>query len=143
MREIKFRAWDTEKSEYYKPIHEAYKGNLSELLVGFSGQLVEHNMKGIAHESMFPDRYILEQFTGLMDKNGTEIYEGDRISDGNSEHVVEYLSERFEVSHGLGTIGGGFDFGDCWDIKKIEVIGNIHQTKNQSLGKDFFKLLND
>ncbi len=60
MREIKFRAWDTRENKMLSPrtIQEIMVGKISEWLV-----------RG----------YILEQFTGLTDKNGKEIYEGDVI----------------------------------------------------------------
>ena len=62
MREIKFRAWDKELKEYL-PNVQNHIGN-SETAFG--------NM-------LKNDRYVIEQYTGLKDKDGKEIYEGDRI----------------------------------------------------------------
>ena len=109
MRTIKFRAWDGEYMHY----------NTSHL-----------------HIWMNDNKYEIMQFTGLLDKNGKEIYEGDLIKIDNDIEVVEW---------GSYSDGEYVDNVECWMISLIplsdaenstyghnkydlEVIGNIYQN---------------
>lgn len=135
-REIKFRAWDKEKGEWYAPTHEAYKGNLWELFVSFSGDLCAHRIGGMEHESNFPDRYVLSQWTGLVDKSGKKIYEGDIL------RVDEYRYKKGDYQGYLGTVEycatccAGYRLqmikcanNEClWNFSIVEVIGNVWQN---------------
>jgi len=68
---------------------------------------------------------ILMQYTGLKDKTGREIYEGDIILDfRGDENVVFWNDGGFCVRNYHAE---GIDIGN-WSVEKSEVIGNIYET---------------
>ncbi|PAF19722.1 YopX family protein [Terribacillus saccharophilus] len=145
MRKLKFRAWDKEKNKFFEPTYKAYRGELEDLSISLTGDLTLRTFdKPAIHQSLFPDRFEIEQFTGLKDKNGTEIYDGDIIqfvdfdTTGGHRDDHEYIglvkdsNGLFEVwnspeSEYFGCDGSFILHFISFQDDELEIIGNIHE----------------
>lgn len=119
MREIKFRAWDKRLNKI-RPIEEI---NFDRMEVAFNDTGKEDNYK-FDYASF--EEIKLMQYTGLEDKNGKGICEGDilKIVDSSGDDViisVQFLYGTFVDSYFHWTLG---------NIKmyKREIIGNIYEN---------------
>ena len=125
-REIKFRVWTGLKMEY-------------NIMAGFLGAFYVQGIdeKDSASMSPFNTKYgesPLMQFTGLKDKNGKEIYEGDILAnyfkvEWNPLHCGWALFNHRGFCHELLADEYGLDGNslDPWQITG-EVIGNIYEN---------------
>ena len=108
---FKFRVWD-------KYTHETPAEEMQFLC--FNGCLVDSD--GCHHS---PDDYIIEQCTGLSDKNGKLIYEGDIVADGCVKRTVMwngwYWNAKARTNCPLDNI----------TCSIVEIVGNIHEQSEQ------------
>lgn len=127
-RVIKFRAWDIQNERFINPEFCAIYGD-GQYMVEDNGDYIEATSNEIT----------VEQFTGLTDKNGKEIYEGDliKLKWSSGDEKMETIAEvKYSVKY-----GGSFYLDDqkradfffnSNDFDKV-VIGNIHeQLKEQT-----------
>ena len=123
-RKIKFRFWSPAGKAFV--LNYKYNGLVDELF----------------DEKDF-DTLVPQQFTGLIDKNGKEVYEGDLIDfscnytvDLGDRDIIEYKNQEVYYDEELA----GFYFGkDVFQIldkimeETIEVVGHINFEKGQKL----------
>ncbi len=123
-REIKFRIWDPETKTLHNDI------TLQDIREGISYSETLVDSKALVYaeygqsDCMFKDGLVWTQYTGLKDKNGKEIYEGDILQRINSTLKTRPISFK----------DGAFNDGQFIICKtyikevNLEVIGNIYEN---------------
>jgi len=137
MREIKFRAWSYEFNGMYW--FDLMWGNPSYQGSGYLGVVpwgeeLQYNARGDNRLLISPIECSLMQYTGLKDKNGVEIYEGDIL-----KYPQDSFGRNYLISWSNSNCGFWFEpiaklrqFGSNFELRystECEVIGNIWENK--------------
>lgn len=121
----RYRAWDSAKKEIFKDT----------FAITESGQVVVVEQESVASspDYVFVDHLVIMQSTGLKDKNGKEIFEGDIVRQVRTQPITEN-----ETITGVVIMieGAWLIMNDCeqlasylWsETDENEIIGNVYEN---------------
>jgi len=125
MREHKYRVWDSLHKDMSEPF--TFGENVVFLCT-------DHGQHEVPQDCLSNHQFTILEYTGLKDKNGVEIFEGDIIrcgwyygdDFGNEVGEMEFSNQVVEFT--VGPQGSGFDL-NVFGMENAEVIGNIYEDK--------------
>ena len=128
MREIKFRAWDTSR----KKMWSAEQMGADELTLNPDGRGFVNVSSASQRLSQYMSHMIPLQFTGLKDRNGREIYEGDIVRTTSIMDEVIFGDVVWDEDGFQYAVDIGCELMEFHNIihteKTVEVIGNIYEN---------------
>ena len=126
MREIKFRAWDEKKTIMHKNFQFIRSGVDGNDWIIFDSDTEKQKWDG-NFNPYFAQQFKIMQYTGLKDKNGVDVFEGDILEDYDNQYigVVSFEKGAFIVTW-EGECCNAFE----WSGEAV--VGNIYEHPHLS-----------
>lgn len=124
MKELKFRVWDKEREAFLNNVFIDSEGKLYQFSKG--------TIFGIVITYLDSENKNISKFTGLHDKNGKEIFEGDIIKIKDETYRITWNGcfSSFDMTN----IDKAKQYKDLYilnkDYEKSEIVGNIYQNRD-------------
>lgn len=119
---LKFRCWDNQLNEWIRP---------NSIVISLDGEVIHYDKFGRKHLD-----YVIQQYSGMVDKNGREIFEGDIVR-GHHLRQVEVVVRRgcgFGIMENVDdhrTFGKFVCFDDDFqNSQSWEIVGNIFENSD-------------
>ena len=134
LKDFDFRIWDRKYNTFLKAECDylciAKKDNNYdyERILDVAEDCSGHDI--ISFNEYTDDRYEIELYTGLKDKNGKEIYVGDILKWNDDFNRLQFLQVEYNILNGVMLIGDSILIESGFNIaEEMEVVGNIHENK--------------
>lgn len=94
--------------------------------------IIESTYTASTDSSYFTDTDVanetIGQYTGVKDRNGKKIFEGDIIEEDEGDGVVVYLEQFACYALEYKDVAGRLFNASLFDCRNIEIVGNIHDN---------------
>lgn len=120
MRETKFRVWDKKEKRMKYVLQLEWHTDHSGKLIAIHTYPLGIYMNNHPNSKRIDD-LILIQYTGLKDKNGKEIHEGDIVENQYDDYVIKFIDGEFAMISKLRRL-------PMINVNKSKIIGNIYEN---------------
>lgn len=132
MRELKFRVWNKANNRYLRRDSTGIDnlGNIIDFENCDEDNRGVHKVRVLGKNDM---GFTTEQYTGLHDKNGKEIYEGDILSiprrkDKKKDKLYTVVWHKTHARLNFANTNGEFGEISIGKIMRSQIVGNIHEN---------------